>query len=156
MIQTVRSRLDGDFELKMPVGTKVLCVIVGPPGGALKIHEVNVAGDAELLFQVEPLGGELTVTVGNGETLENNSFVIWQEDLVLPLSVLREWADGNGGHFWSGGQIRIPQLAPGSYTVCAGPPEPLVAPHELEGWKSRARCQSGYLAAGASLDLRFP
>lgn len=155
-IQKVRSQLDGDFELRMPVDAQALRVIVSPPGGALKIHEVNVASNAELLFQVEPLGGELTVTLGNSEALERDALIIWQEDLALSLGMLKEWAEGNGGHFWREGQTRIPQLAPGTYTVCTGTPEPLAAPHELEGWKSRARCQTGYLAAGSSLDLRFP
>lgn len=155
-IQKVRSQLDGDFELKMPVDAQALRVIVSPPGGALKIHEVNVASNAELLFQVEPLGGELTVTLGNSDALERDALIIWQEDLALSLGMLKEWAEGNGGHFWREGQTRIPQLAPGSYTVCTGAPAPIAAPHELDAWKSRARCQTGYLAAGSSLDLRFP
>lgn len=156
VIQRARSRLEGDFELKIPVGTQALRVIVSPPGGALKIHEVNVASDAELLFQVEPLGGELAVTLGNSETLEKEIFVLWQEDLAISLGMLREWAEGNGGLYWQAGRVRIPQLAPGSYTVCVGAPALVVAPHELEAWKSRARCATGYLAAGSSLDLRFP
>ncbi|HEX6861322.1 MAG TPA: hypothetical protein VF414_00820 [Thermoanaerobaculia bacterium] len=154
--QTVRTRLDGDFELKVPLDTQALRVIVSPPGGALEIREVNVTSNAELLFQVEPLGGELVVTLDNSETPEREAVVLWKEDLGISLGTLKEWAEGNGGHFWRAGQTRIPQLAPGSYTVCAGAPKPLVAPHEVEAWKSQARCVSGYLAAGSSLDLRFP
>jgi carboxypeptidase family protein len=154
LIQTARSRLDGDFELKMPVGTQVLRAIVSPPGGALKIHEVNVASDAELLFQVEPLGGELVVTLGNGQTPDKEVFMLWQEDLGVPLGLLKEWAEGHGGRFWQEGQVRIPQLAPGSYTVCAGSPVVEVS-RDSEAWKSRARCKTGYLAAGSSLELRF-
>jgi hypothetical protein len=152
-IQKVRSRLDGDFELKVPVGTQALRVIVSPPGGALKIHEVNVASDAELLFQAEPLGGELVVTT-KGEGLTNEVAILWQEDIRTSLGMLKEWAEGHGGH-WQGGQVRIPQLAPGSYTVCLGAPEVSVT-SEPEAWKSRAKCAAGYLAAGSSLNLRIP
>jgi hypothetical protein len=31
-----------------------------------------------------------------------------------------------------------------------------VAPGELDAWKSRASCASGYLSAASALDLRLP
>lgn len=154
-IQTVRSRLDGDFELKMPADTQALQLIVSPPGGALKIHEVNALSDAELLFPVEPLGGELVIDLGKGGLADNETTVIWQEGLWIPLGTLKSWAEGHGVRFWQENRFRIPHLAPGSYTVCLGAPAAVLS-NEIEVWKSRTRCATGYLAAGSSLDLRLP
>jgi hypothetical protein len=129
-------------------------VIVSPPGGALKAYEVDVASGAELLFQVDPLGGELVVDLGKSGSYDDKVFAIWQNDVGIPTGMLVSWAEGNGGRFFQGKQVRIPQLAPGSYTVCLGT-SAVVASHELDAWKGRARCATGYLAAGSSLDLRL-
>jgi hypothetical protein len=156
VLQTVRSQLDGSFELKVPVGTQAVQMIVSPPGGALKAYEVDVSRDAELLFQVEPLGGELVVALGKSEPAGSEILALWQEDIGIPLGTLVRWAEGHGIRFKQGNQVRIPQLAPGSYTVCLGAPA-ILASSDLEAWKkSQARCASGYLAAASVLDLRLP
>jgi hypothetical protein len=52
--------------------------------------------------------------------------------------------------------VRIPQLAPGFYTVCLGAAV-VTASSDLEEWKkSRGTCASGYLAGASALDLRLP
>ncbi|HYO12489.1 MAG TPA: carboxypeptidase-like regulatory domain-containing protein [Thermoanaerobaculia bacterium] len=156
VVSTARSRLDGSFELKVPAGTQAVQMIVSPPAGALKAYEMNVSSDAELLFQVEPLGGELVVALEKSEPAVREILAIWQEDIGIPLGTLVRWAEGHGVRFRQGNRVHIPQLAPGSYTVCLGAPA-LVASSELDAWKkSRARCATGYLAAASVLDLRLP
>jgi hypothetical protein len=154
---TLRSGLDGSFELKVPVGTQAVQAIVSPPGGALRAYEVNVSSDAELLFQVETQGGDLVVTPAKNEPSDDRQLAVWQDDIAIPLGMLVRWAEGHGVRFafQQGREIRIPQLAPGRYTVCFGAAE-VVAPSELEAWKSRAKCASGFLAAASTLDLRLP
>jgi hypothetical protein len=154
-IQTVRSRLAGDFELKVPEGTQALRVVVSPPGGALKAYEVNVANGADLLFQVEPQGGELLITLGKSGPADDETPVLWQEDLWIPSGALKEWAEGHGGRFRQGNRMHLPQLAPGYYTVCVGAPAAVLS-NELAAWKSRTRCATGYLAAASTLDLHIP
>ncbi len=154
---TLRTGLDGTFELKVPEGTQAVQAIVSPPGGALKAYEVNVSSDAELLLQVEPQGGDLVVNSGKNEPSGDQTLVVWQEDIGIPMGMLVHWAEGHGVRFafQQGREIRIPQLAPGRYTVCFGAAE-VMAPSELEAWKSRSRCASGFLAAASTLDLRLP
>jgi hypothetical protein len=156
VVSTVRSGLDGSFELKVPAGTQAVQMIISPPGGALKAYEVDVSSDAELLFQAEPQGGELVVALGTSEPAGSEILAIWQEDIGLPLGTLIRWAEGHGVRFKQGGQVRIPHLAPGSYTVCLGTPA-VLASSDLDGWKkSQARCATGYLAVASALDLRLP
>lgn len=152
---TLRSGLDGSFELKVPVGTQAVQAVVSPPGGTLKAYEVNVSSDAELLFQVEPQGGEVIVTLGKNEPSDNRTLAVWQDDLGIPVGMLVRWAEGHGARvsFQQGSEVHFPQLAPGHYTVCFGAAE-MVA--QLDAWRSRAKCASGYLAAASTLDLRLP
>lgn len=80
---------------------------------------------------------------------------VWQGDIGIPLSTFIRWAEGHGVRFLEEGKVRIPQLAPGYYTVCFGTPA-VVDPRDIEEWKkSRANCASGYLAAASTLDLRL-
>ncbi len=129
---------------------------MSPPGGVLKAYEVNVSSDADLMFQVEPEGGELAIDLGKKEPAEDGILVVWQEDIGIPIGTLIRWTEGHGVRFQDHGQVRIPQLAPGYYTVCLGATA-VIAPSELEDWKkNRGKCASGYLAAASTLDLRLP
>jgi hypothetical protein len=56
--------------------------------------------------------------------------------------------------FRQGNQFHLPQLALGNYTVCLG--AAVMASSELDAWKDRASCASGYLSAASALDLRLP
>ena len=121
----------------------------------LREYELNVSKEAELLFQVEPQGGELVVDVGKEDSFEGRILAVWQGDIGLPLGTLIQWTEGHGVRFLEDGQVRIPQLAPGNYTVCLGAPT-VIDPGEIEEWKkSRATCASGYLTAASALDLRL-
>ncbi len=157
VVSTVRSGLDGSFELKMPVGTQAVQAVVSPPGGALKAYEMNVSSDAELLFQVERLGGEVVVSPGKNEPSDGRILAVWQDDIGIPLGTLASWTEGHGVRFLfqQGNQMHLPQLATGYYTVCHGAVSMMV-PGELDTWKSRASCASGYLTAASVLDLRLP
>jgi hypothetical protein len=154
---TARAQLDGSFEVSVPEGTDVLHVVVSPPGGALKAYEVALASEAEALLQVESLGGELSLDLGKEEADEafrGRFLVVWQGDLPLPFGTLVHWSEGHGVRFFERGLIRIPQLAPAFYTVCLGAPA-VNDPDEIEQWKNRSDCASGYLSAGATLPLRM-
>jgi len=151
-ISTVRSGLDGGFELKVPEGTQTLRAVVSPPGGALKAYEVRAPNDAETLFEVEPSGGDVVVKLGKEDSADNPILAVWQDDIGIPFGTLVRWTEGHGVRFWQGREIHIAQLAPGNYTVCLGGAE-IVAASELNAWKTRAKCASGYLASASVLDL---
>lgn len=158
MISTVRTRLDGGFELTVPEGTQSLQAVVSPPGGALKAYEVApLSSQAEFLLQIEPLGGELAIELGKeavDDAFGGRILAVWQGDIGLPFGTLVRWTEGHGARFFERGVIRIPQLAPAFYTVCLGTPA-VIDPTEIEPWKSRGECASGYLSAGSTLDLRL-
>jgi hypothetical protein len=150
---SVRSGLDGGFELKVPVGTETLQAIVSPPGGALKAYELNVAAsDAEIVFQVEPVGGEILVDMGKKDPSDGRLLTLWQEDVGIPVGTLVRWTEGHGTRFLQGSQIHLPEMAAGNYTVCLGTSE-VVAPTELDAWKRKASCASGYLTSASTLNL---
>lgn len=154
-VSVARSGVDGAFEVKVPESTQRLRVVLSPPSGALKSFDVNVSPEAELLLQVETEGGDLSVDVGEDTSLDNRILAVWQGDVGIPLGLLIRWAEGHGVRFWQEGRVRIPQLAPGSYTVCLGEVA-VVDPREIEEWKkARATCASGYLGPAAVLDLRL-
>ena len=156
-ISSVRSGIEGSFDFQVPEGTHIAQIVVSPPAGALKAFEVSASQDeTELLLQVEPKGGELVVDLGKEDRLESGIFALWQGEVGIPVSTLIRWSEGHGVRFLNGVQVRIPQLAPGYYTVCLGPPA-VLDPSGLEEWKkSRATCASGYLTASSALDLRLP
>jgi hypothetical protein len=154
-ISTLRSGLDGSFELEVPADTQAVRTVVAPPGGALKARELSLANDAELLLSAEPLGGEVIVDLGRREVLETGVFLLWQEEIQIPFGTLVGWAEGHGVRFLQGSQVRIPQMAPGHYTACVGAPE-VATPGGLEAWKGRSKCTSGFLSASSVLDLRLP
>lgn len=155
VVSTVRSGIDGGFELKVPESTNVLRVVVSPPAGALKVYEVNVSDEAEILLQVEAQGGELLIDLGRDDAVEDKILAVWQGDIGIPLGTLIHWTEGLGARFHDRGQVHIPQLAPGFYTVCLGAPA-VIDRAEIDEWKkSRGTCASGYLAGAAALDLRL-
>lgn len=157
LVSTVRTRLDGGFEFAVPEGTQRLQAIVSPPGGALKAYEVTLAKEAKILLQVEPLGGELVIDLGKEEAEEafgGRILAVLQGGIGLPFGTMVHWAEGHGVRFFEHGRVRIPQLAPGSYTVCLGTPA-VLDPSEIEEWKARSACASGYLSAGSTLNLRL-
>lgn len=153
-VSTVRTQLDGSFELTVPEGTRGLQAVLSPPGGALKAFTTFLSSGAELLFQVEPNGGELRIEPDSKDALEHMVVAVWQGDIGIPLGILYNWAEGHGVRFIEGGRVRIPQLAPGFYTVCLGLPA-VADPSAVDEWKSRGECASGYLSAGSTLDLRL-
>ena len=112
-----------------------------------------MTGDAELLLQVEPIGGELVVGVDE-ESLEGRILAVWQGDIGIPLGTLVHWTEGLGKRFFDHSEVRIPQLAPGFYTVCLGAAA-VIDPGAIEEWKGRGACVSGYLSAASNLELRL-
>jgi hypothetical protein len=157
VISRARSGLDGRFEFKVPEGASAVRGILSPPGGALKAFEAGLSDDAELLLQEEPSGGDVVVTFGKGQPAEGRILAVLQDDIGIPIGELVDWTEAHGAHLLlrPGNPVRIPQLASGSYTVCLGAAT-MVASSEVDAWKRRSSCASGYLAAGSTLDLHLP
>jgi hypothetical protein len=149
-VSTVRTRPDGSFEVKLPERTSAVHVVVSPPGGKLKTYEVRVAGTEEVVLPVGTEGGDLLVDLGKRDP---EIFAVWQDEIGIPFGVLASWTLGNGMPFMDGPRVRLPQLAAGFYTVCSGP---AAVVEDDTSWRERARCSSGYLAAGSALELRLP
>ncbi|MFL6232251.1 MAG: carboxypeptidase-like regulatory domain-containing protein, partial [Thermoanaerobaculia bacterium] len=157
VISRVRSGLDGRFEFTVPEGTTAVRGVLSPPGGALKTFEAQLSNEAELLLQEEPSGGDVAVTFGKGEPAEGKVLAVIQDEVGIPIGELVDWAEAHGAHIVlkPGSRIQIPQVAPGNYTVCLGVAA-IVASSEVEAWRKRSSCVSGYLPPGASLKLHFP
>lgn len=154
-----RTDLDGHFSAEVPGGTSVAIAVVSAPGHALQAFSIS-ASEEQVVLEVPAVGGTLEVLLSGGEGAgspwEGAVVVVWQDGLPLSLSALFEWAAGYGERFSEEvPRLRIPQLAPGEYTVCVGPPA-YVAGSEIESWKAgQAQCHSGYLPPEATLSLVF-
>jgi hypothetical protein len=155
--QTVRTDLKGSFKGRMPDKIEAATAVVSPPGNSLKVFEVPLDGRPAIL-DVSPEGGELDIalSVTQEESLkEGLELMVFQNGLVLPVGVLRQWALGQGGSFRFPDSIRIPNVAPGEYRLCTFGQNDLLNKVTSGGSISEAKggCSSGYLSAGGTLRL---
>jgi hypothetical protein len=152
-VSTVTTRADGRFEVKLPATTSAMKVVVCPPGGKLTTYEVQVTRAEEFVLPVGTEGGDLLIDLNKRDPAEPEVFFVWQDEVAIPFGVLAHWTLGNGVPLTIEPRVRLPQLAAGFYTVCNSAP---AMAGDDTSWRKRARCASGYLAAGSTLELRLP
>jgi hypothetical protein len=151
----VRTDVDGTFTAKVPAVAGNAAVIVSPPGHALKAFSVPVNGTPQSLT-VSREGGELAILVPEmSEEIEKESvtLLVFQNGLPLPTPILSRWALGHGRDLSVPGKMKVPDLAPGEYRACLAA-HSVLAPWQASGWTAPlARCTSGQLTAGGTLQL---
>lgn len=110
---TVRGVSDeaGKFQFRVPSIAQRAWVIVGAPGKTLQNYEV-VLNSGPVVLELEPIGGTVVLAWPKG-----NLPVVLRGGTPLPLPNLTGWARAQG-EMLTGEQLRIPNLAPGSYRFC--------------------------------------
>jgi hypothetical protein len=140
----------GGFELELPSGTHAAEVRVQAPGHALRLLQVPLNSERELVLPVSPLGGGLEI-----EFTSNPRWLDWSARRPYLLSAaggrlfageLVKWAVLNGlSNPTPDERVLAPMLEPGDYTLCwlgppgaSGPSSCVSARVEALGW-SRVR-----------------
>ncbi|MEM7483344.1 MAG: carboxypeptidase-like regulatory domain-containing protein [Acidobacteriota bacterium] len=153
--QETRSDVEGRFSVDLPSKSQRLRAIVAPPGHALRAFDLSVADTLELAVPV--IGGTvvlgLDLNVDPHSAREFEGWLLYQDGLALPDSVLRQWTRGHGMTWGAGtGELLIPQLAPGLYRLCRLPKGRFL------GWEppTPIACDEGFLSPGGRLRLELP
>lgn len=144
--------LDGGFTLELPSAATTAMAIVAAPGNALRAFEVPLDGRKPVL-NVSAAGGTLELMKSGPNERAPKAQIIWQNGRIVPTTQFIYWAMGHGLRLPAeGGFLVVPDVAPGSYRVCAGEPVPITRA-QLPAWIAAARCVDGELAPGGTLRL---
>lgn len=157
---------DGRLGLAFPPGTRKVSLVVLPPGSALRILEADVARERLLEIHVDTAGGTLVLGLPEQDL---RSAATWssasrtprdpcstradERDVVTMPRLLRRWADLQGTP-QTPGQLVVPNVEPGAYTLCATDKSPVLrrgAPPPGD-----SRCVGGVLEAAGELALKLP
>ncbi len=142
---------DGDFRLVLPGETRRVNLVVLPPGNSLRILQSEADKNRRLEIPVRRAGGTLIVE-GPGAFVEIPERKGTEAPrLSIPI-LLRKWADLQATP-QSPGRLVVPNVEPGTYTLCPGDPFTLRRGAEEE---SRRGCVTGHLEAAGELTLRIP
>jgi hypothetical protein len=155
---------DGWFGLSLPPGTRKVSLVVLTPGSALRFLDAEVARQRLLEVHVDTAGGTLILDLPAQDLkVEKDGKVSPDTDpcdpkahkpnvLTMPR-LLRKWADLQGTP-QTPGQLVVPNVEPGPYTLCATDKSPVLrrgAPPEGD-----PRCVGGVLEAAGELALKLP
>lgn len=141
-IPATHTDLDGTFTLDIPASASAARLTVLPAGFALRQLPPQGPDSGPLIISVDQQGGTVVID-GLGDLAEYGQkpdvpYLLGQHPLPLPLAYA--WAHLNGNTSWPAGEMIVPMLEPGTYSVCRpATPSP--------------RCVSGTLAPGGQLRL---
>lgn len=128
------TNLDGSFELRPGESVSRMTLIVAAAGRPLHAFTASPS-DKTITLELAPVGGELNLRFPRDATRPAVIF----NGISIPLSDLLEWARAQGSAF-SDYAVRVPNVAPGQYAVCA-----------MVG--SKNTCKDGRLAPSGVLTL---
>jgi hypothetical protein len=141
---------DGKFRLDLPAGTRLVHLVVFPPGYALRMLAVQVAPDRPVEIPVDSAGGSLVIELPGFEPggplpllAHNGSFTL------IPL--LMRWMQLQRVHPDDPRRLVVPNVEPGAYSLCSGASSELRQGKEPHG---DGRCASGVLPPFGELVLR--
>lgn len=147
----VRADTEGNFRFVFPENTRTVQLAVLPAGNALRIFQSPVSEHKLLEIPLRRPGGTLVIE-GPGALVEVPE-PKEGEPLKRSLPVLlRQWADLQGA-IQSPGRLMVPNVEPGTYTLCPGSPFTFRQGGMTEG---ETGCASGVLKAAGELTLRLP
>jgi hypothetical protein len=157
---------DGRLGLAFPPGTRRVSLVVLPPGSALRLLDAEVARERLLEIHVDTPGGTLVLDLPEQDL---RAAAAWnaaprtpkdpcstkadERDVLTMPRLLRRWADLQGTP-QTPGRLVVPNVEPGSYTLCATDKSPVLrhgAPPEGD-----PRCVGGVLEAAGELALKLP
>lgn len=143
--EMIESTADGHgrFEAELPPGATSADVLVLPPGFAATGFHVQIGQiDEEAprrTFEVAPAGGVLEIELGAEGRVRD--LVLTTGEASFSAHLLEFWATRTGGGSL-GDRWRVPNVAPGNYSVC-------------RSTGSEMSCDEGVLVQGGSLILRL-
>ncbi|MEO8035573.1 MAG: carboxypeptidase-like regulatory domain-containing protein [Acidobacteriota bacterium] len=139
-IRPTTTGADGAFALTIPSRTQELDVMTAAPGFAFALDHVHYES-GDLSISVDQRGGTLLL-----QTASRADAFLLVDHATIPLSLLSlQWPTLNEktkDGFW---QIRIPMMQPGSYSLCAVPPENVPRFRASGGFVGADRCSTGLL-----------
>jgi hypothetical protein len=149
---STRTTEDGHFRLGIPPGVRKLNLLVMASGQALRRRRVEVDSRRRVNVSVDTPGGTLVLELPE-ETLKAITRPPVENRGVTTLPfLLRHWAELQGVT-WTPGLLVVPNVEPGTYSLCAGEPPEV----RWGGAPGGGRvCASGVLEAGGELRLALP
>jgi hypothetical protein len=149
---STRTVEDGRFRLGIPPGTRKLNLLVMAFGQALRRTRVDVDSRRRVNVPVDTPGGTLVLELPE-ETLKAITRPADENQGVTTLPyLLRHWAELQGVT-WTPGLLVVPNVEPGTYSLCAGEPPEVRWGGAPAGGRA---CVSGVLEAGGELRLALP
>lgn len=148
----------GVFRLRLPGAAGGVQLTVFPPGFAASQVRTRADRDGPVLIPVEAAGGTVRVILDSEDTeLPPRALArtyLMGEYWLGFSGFLRQWAQAHGIPWSGGGEMVVPALDPGPYTVCFDTPE--VAYLGRLSPPSSASCASGVLEPFGELILHLP
>ena len=146
---------DGTFSMEIPADIGSLTAVVKAPGLGTQAFLIVPEGKA-ISLTLSEAAGEIAIRLPRAVAdlqRENLGVVLFQNGLELPISLLREDASSNASPSTDSAPVlRLSHLAPGQYSTCIQRKR-VDSKGSLNQSPAAAVCQSGQLAARASLDL---
>jgi hypothetical protein len=150
--------VQGEVRLEVPEQTEGLVALVFPPGFAARM--VPLASTTErAVLPLTREGGTLRVEwvrnpAAGASDLETPYLL--HDGALVSLTSFRRWVLERGLWDLDAGQIVLPLLAPGRYTVCP-PGSPEQRPRAAGGAPdAQTGCKTGLVPAGGELTLTVP
>jgi hypothetical protein len=147
----VTTDAEGRFRVRLDAQTDAVVLSILAPGFTFEHRRFRT--DVPLEISLSQAGGtlELTSAPADGAPMP----LIEYAGEYLSLGVLRGWTQMNGGQFGDRSAVRVSQLPPGHYVVCA-PREGQTHADLLRAPRSAKQCTNGFLAPGGTLRLAVP
>jgi hypothetical protein len=144
----IHTNLRGEFELALRESSAMLTMSAWAPGYAFRVFRLRANPDAPIEVHLSQIGGTLFVdgAESNDGQVGPGTFLIRGDHSWIPLTQVLQWAQSNGGGFSDAGTLIVPQMEQGSYRLCSGSLDVLLA-------GQGNTCSEGTLLAGSELRL---
>lgn len=150
--------VQGDLELRFPRRSTHLEAIVFPPGYAVRVLRLE-AGAEEVEVAVQRLGGTLTLQwtpePHQSATLAHKPTLV-KDGMAFSLMNFLPWARDRGVWDPEQGQVSIPMLESGRYTVCAPESSDGVSLAKAGATDAQSGCQSVFVPPSGEVLLTLP
>lgn len=149
----------GEFRIKLAPEAREAVLRVSAPGFAFRLMRVRIPKNEDpVVVRVEETGGTLIVE-SDGPFGSNDADrghpVIVRGDSFASMFAFRSWADFSGGGWEAPDRLVVPQVEPGSYSLCLATAAEYSA--LSAGLALPLRCDpGGYLPPNGELTLRIP
>lgn len=149
-IEMATSRADGSFDMEIDRSARAIRLLVAAPGFAARAVELSVPDSDQfgVRLSVGPEGGLLRIVLpAPGPSEGPAPGLLTQRGVPLPLYLYTRWSELHGYGSHESGELLLPDMEPGDYTVCVPASEPTAA------GATEIECASGFLVASGELTL---